>query len=281
MRKNTWTESELQILNDNFPSKGLEYCLKQINYSENKIRAMAFKLNLKINRNAKKHYLGKPNNKCNVNPDLFYNITKKEVVYFLGLLWADGFLNKTLRSYNFGIKMCKDDLLILKNAIEKTGKWHFYELKGEKETWKDIMTAVTNNKRIYDFLVENDYNKKSFLSPDKILNKIPTHLQYYFFRGIIDGDGCFYYKKQKNTSMKQLTIASTIHQDWSYIENLYKSLGVKYSIYRRGTEKSSYSVIRVTNKDGIEKIGNYIYSNYPNDNIGLSRKYEKFQLISN
>ena len=39
------------------------------------------------------------------------------------------------------------------------------------------------------------------------------------------------------------------------------------------------SYIRITNKGGIKKLGDYLYQNIKEDNIGLIRKYEKFKLI--
>jgi hypothetical protein len=87
MKLNTWTNDEIDLLINNFTTNGIDECLKLINYNESKIRRMAYKLRLKINKNVKKKYKGKSNDKCNINPELFYNINKKEVVYFLGLLW--------------------------------------------------------------------------------------------------------------------------------------------------------------------------------------------------
>jgi len=46
-----------------------------------------------------------------------------------------------------------------------------------------------------ELLVDNDYKLKSYNSADKILSKIPNSLHHYFFRGLIDGDGCFYLNK--------------------------------------------------------------------------------------
>ena len=36
----------------------------------------------------------------------------------------------------------------------------------------------------------------------------------------------------------------------------------------------------MTNKTNISKLGSYIYQNYPEDKIGLERKYEKYAMIS-
>ncbi len=55
--------------------------------------------------------------------------------------------------------------------------------------YKQILIRI-NDKYIKEFLLENDFDKKSLLSPTKVLSKIPDELKHYFFRGLIDGDGC-------------------------------------------------------------------------------------------
>lgn len=276
-KKNTWTEDEISVLKENYPKYGLKVCLELINYSPDKIRRMSHKLGLKIDKDKKEKYKGKSNIDCNINPDLFYNINQKEVVYLLGLMWSDGFLNKTKNCSTIGIKMVSEDMDTLLSSLNKIGKWNIYKrnILGNKPT----TTISTNNKRIYDFLIENDYNDKSFKTANKILSRIPHHLISYFFRGVIDGDGCFYFKKQKNTYLRQLTIASTYEQDWSYVEDLFKKMNIKYSIKKIKRLNSSYSIIRITNKDGIKKIGEFIYANYNFDKIGLKRKNDKFMKI--
>ena len=140
--------------------------------------------------------------------------------------------------------------------------------------------VITNNKRILNFLIEHDFDKKSYMSADKILSKIPDELKHYFFRGLIDGDGCFYYYKPENGStLRQFALASSYEQDWSYFEKLCKEKNIKYNIKRTIGKNSSSSVIRITNKDGILKLGEYIYKDLHEDNIGLIRKYEKYKLI--
>jgi hypothetical protein len=78
-----------------------------------------------------------------------------------------------------------------------------------------------------------------------------------------------------------MSISSSYNQDWIYVETLFNELNIKYSIKKIKREKSSYSIIRITNKKGIKNFGDYIYENYEIDKIGLSRKYEKYQQIIN
>ena len=77
------------------------------------------------------------------------------------------------------------------------------------------------NRFLYNFLKENDYHIKSGASASKILLKIPEHLQHYWWRGFIDGDGCFVRNERNRLNILQIT--STFDQGWSFIKNIEKS----------------------------------------------------------
>ena len=282
MTQHKWKIEEENWLIENYKKLGPNKCAIFLNLRKNQVAARVNKLNLKLPKEFKNILQSIKPEKCNVNPELFYNINTKEVAYLLGIIWADGFLNpsKNGNNSNLGFTMVKEDIDEIKPSLEKIGKWNYYERKQPVETWKPSVNVITNNKRIMKFLIEHDYDKKSYMSADKILSKIPNELKHYFFRGLIDGDGCFYfYKPNKGSTIKQFTLTSTYEQDWSYFERLCEDLDIKYNIKRTKNITSSSSVIRITNKNGIIKLGNYIYNNIENDSIGLNRKKEKFNLI--
>jgi hypothetical protein len=192
------------------------------------------------------------------------------------------FLNpsKNGKNSNLGFTMVKEDIDVIKPVLESIGKWNYYGRKQPVKTWRPSINVITNNKRIFNFLIEYDYDKKSYVSADKILSTIPDDLKHYFFRGLIDGDGCFYhYTPKKGSILRQFALTSTYEQNWSYFEGLCNELDIKYKIKRTINTKSSSSVIRITNKDGINKLGTYIYKDFDIDNVGLKRKYNKFKEI--
>ena len=282
MKKHKWTIEEENWLTNNYKHLGPDKSAEILGLTKSQIIAKTFKLKLKLPIEFKNLLQSVKPEKCNINPNLFYNISSKEISYLLGLIWADGFLNpsKNGKNYNLGFTMVKEDIDIIKPILESIGKWNYYERKQPVESWKRSINVITNNKRIYTFLIEHDFDKKSKISADKILSKIPDELKHYFFRGLIDGDGCFYYYKPENGStLRQFALASSYEQDWSYFERLCKGKNIKYNIKRTTGKKSSSSVIRITNKDGIMNLGEYIYKDFHKDNIGLLRKYEKYKLI--
>lgn len=277
-----FSKKEDDWLKINYPKLGPNKCAEFLNLKKQQISIRASKLKIFLPKELKNLLCSKKPENCCVNPNLFYNITTKEIAYLLGIIWSDGFLNQSKNGYNhhLGFTIIKDDFITLKPILESIGKFNYYERKPKFKSWKTTVNIITNNKRIFNFLVENDFDKKSYTSADKILSKIPNDLKHYFFRGLIDGDGCFYYYKPKiGSTLRQFAISSTIDQDWTYFENLCKELNIEYKIKRIKGDKSSYSSLRICNKNGISNLGYYIYNNIEIDQMGLKRKYEKFKLI--
>ena len=273
-----WSKDKIDIIKDNYPKFGSKYCSELLGVSISSIQNMAYKLNLSINKNVKSNILSKSKNSTNIDFDNFIQLNKPEIVYFLGLFWADGYMFQSKNGYNsnIGIGLVKEDMEELEIHLDKIGVWNKrISDKKNVSSWRQTKSLLTNNKRIYNFLTEMDFKEKSYKSADKISNIIPKELRHYFFRGLIDGDGCFYISKNKK--QKQFTISSSIGQDWGYVIKLFNKLNVlKY-----GINKNTGSNIRVVNKIDIIKLGDYIYQNYEKDKIGLSRKYEKYLMIKN
>jgi len=280
--KKRFTQEELNFLLHEYPTKGISYCSQQLNRTEISIQRKVSKLKLRINIESKKErqrIAGKNrdvyNKKHNINEDMFFDIKEPIVAYFLGLLWSDGHIisKGSGKENSIKIEAKKSDLIEIIDAISIMGKWTINSRirHGRQEQ----MLICTSNRKLVDFLVKHGYLNKKIESADKILSKIPDNLKHYFFRGLSDGDGCFYQNLKNKCT--QYTIHSTYEQDWSYIENVYNQLKIKYSIIRINRPNSKSSVIRITNKINILTFGEYIYSGII---FGFSRKYKKYNTIN-
>lgn len=209
-------------------------------------------------------------NKNNISDEFLVNLNLPENVYFLGLLWADGFVTK----YGFDIYAVTDDFKSIEKYLSDMGITTIYERQAKKDG-KNFGRVSKVGKicsiALRDFLIENDYDKKSFVAPKKILSKIPEHLKHYWWRGYFDGDGCLYVGTRNS-----LAFWSTIEQDWSCLLGLYKSLSIESVVnkYVRKGGKHKASSVEVRKADMILNVMGYLYKNY--DEIGLKRKYEKY-----
>jgi len=236
--------------------------MKEINFLKNNYPDKKIKSETVKNRPIK--------SKNKVPFENFININSKDVAYVLGFIWADGNIRKP---YTISIVINGKDSEDIKNVFQKSGEWNYYYYdrfdNRTNKTYKNFQIQ-TSNKNLVNFLIDNDYDKKSLLSPTKILSKIPEEYKLYFFRGFSDGDGCFYKKNRAS----QYSLTGSYFQDWTAVENLFNLLNITYTIRYSSNKKSKYSQIRITNKNDIDIFGKYIYDNF--DGTGLKRKYLKY-----
>lgn len=218
--------------------------------------------------------------KHKINVDEFLKFGP-ESSYILGLMWADG----TISKYGVSITGVKEDLILNKRLFEIFGSWGYYY----RDTWldkdvnrKEQMSVHIGEKMLIDRLKTYGYDSK--IIPRFILDLIPKENLKYWWRGYVDGDGCFYFNL--NQRHKDFFFTSYYDQDWSFVESLFNLLDIKYRIVKRhgkmnNGRSSSSSRIIIKGDDGVLKFGEFLYNDYENDKIGYVRKYEKYKLIFN
>lgn len=262
-----WKKEEVDYIIKNYPEFGYSYCANNLNININKVKSKVTKMKLKL--------------KDKTDISVFENIRSKEVSYILGLLWADGNINNVGNNYEVKIESNKDDMKEIRDVIMMTGNWNEYHRDGRNRNetkCKDSVCYKIGFKKLYNIFENYGFDDKSFRSPSILLSSIPNDIRHYFYRGLSDGDGCFYINK-KNYNY-QYIISSTYEQEWLHMIDLCEKLKINnYSIKRYRGKKGCYSQFKITNKIDIKKIGNYIYYDRYKDNIGLRRKYEKFMQI--
>jgi hypothetical protein len=282
----TYTKEEIDFLINNYPKFGGEYCSQKIKRTKNAIIKKVNRLGLVLetdirssinSNNSIKWYEKVEDEYYNVGIEQFKNIKTPEIAYILGLIWTDGYILSKNNYQRIVLEMNKIDLDEIKFIFDRTGNWSYYSRikKGIFNRQEDGILK-TSNRPLVEYLISLNFNKKSLVSPDDLLCKIPDNLKKYFFRGVVDGDGCFTENKQHRI----FSIGGTYEQDWQYIVLLFDKLNIRYKIrkYIKECDSKIYksSIIEVCNVDCIIKFGNYIYEGYQKDNIGLKRKYEKF-----
>jgi hypothetical protein len=197
----------------------------------------------------------------------------KNFVYFLGFLWSDG----TIERYRTILEILESDAVDIVDDIKLIDFLNIKTMKRTRENRKPQMSIYFCDSNFYDNFQSKYFINKSIKAPIDLINVIPSNLTRYFYLGLIDGDGCFYFNI-KNKS-RQFYVTSTYDQDWSHVENLFISLNIKQYEIRRMINKNgnSSSFIRIKKHQEIESLYNYLYpSGYE---IGLKRKYDKCKSI--
>lgn len=262
-----YTNENIEFIRENYPKYGAAYCSKILNKAPHCIYAIVHRYNIpKRNSNREKH-------PClmNINIEQFNKISDKNIAYFLGLFWADGnIINYTSNNNEHNrvtLEIVSDDAKDILPIINSIGKWSIRTR--QRKHWRQQTVISANNKQIFNFLKDNDYNIKSEESPTKILDRIPEHLTKYFWRGFFDGDGSISYAKHR----KMISFCGSYDQNWIDLENLLRKLSIKYSIFRKvESTGNKYSKVLIQNKQGISNIIKYLSPSY---DLGLKRKTKK------
>jgi len=283
---NNIKNEELDFIRDNFPKFGAKYCEEKLNIKRDRINYIARNiLNLgkldkkiygKIVSDAKSNFY-KNKNLYKVDHQQFIDVNSKEVAYLLGLIWADGnileFKNRNKR--NTQISLVTEDMENIISIFDKTGNWGRCD---RIRDGKKPSTSFSNfNPHLANYLISKGYKSKSHKSACEIIKTIPDKLQHFWFRGLFDGDGCLYVDKQNRSN---LSIASSYEQDWTYMENLFKKLNIKYKINKSISKTGKSSSICVRNKQGCKSFLDYIYNGVETDQMGLKRKYHKYKITN-
>lgn len=270
--KRVYNQEMIDWLIANYPALGIAECAKHLGLLKSQVVTKARELYLK--QNPERKFMsaseGWKNRERNfrVDPNQFFNVKTPEAAYFLGFLWADGYLGKGIKEHRIAIEIKTSDFICLEPLLKKIGKWSICHRQRENRSPQSA--ATTNNKPLHNFLADKGYRAKSNQSACSIINHVPIHLRNYWFRGLIDGDGHI-------DKSGHLGISSGFNQDWEYMIDICKKIGINYSI-RKWISKLGHgaSEFRMTKRAESIYFLDWVYHEYPNDKIGLDRKYSTY-----
>lgn len=272
-----WTEEEDAYLKNNYSIKKISDLSLELKRTKNSIKNRLQKLSLKLNQKEKILRYENRKQKFPINTDIFCKPEQKHFLlsgYLLGFLWADGYVCKkheNRKENKICIYIASEDMEDIKDLYFISGNWQIY--KKNHSTRKSLTRIQCHSKKLYDFLEDLDFKNKSEKSPIKILQNKNVEYKRGFWRGFIDGDGCYYFNPL--IRKKVISVSGTLNQDWtSYIE-LLNELKIKFSIIRKKINLGGRSEVRINKSKDLLILINYIYPNKKYDSIGLKRKFYK------
>lgn len=238
------------------------YTVKDIcdkfNISKNKVRNVLLKNNI-VSKSSKKY---------NYNCDIFSNIDTQDKSYWLGFLYADGYVrqrNKIGSELKLKLSIKDQEHLIkFKNFISSDDLPISYE---EYRNSKNCKISINSKKIVNDLINNGCINKKSKII---LFPNLKEDMIRHFIRGYFDGDGSISHGKSICLNM--------ISGSYEFLQSVSDILHRK-AFCKKATlvgRSKNFKYIQYSTKEDLLKIYNYLY----NDScIYLNRKKDKFAYI--
>jgi hypothetical protein len=208
----------------------------------------------------------------NIDESIFETVDTEEKAYWLGFLYADGYIYDCNNCYELSLSLSKHDEehLIKFKSFMKAGHpiYNKTVILDDKE-YESVRIDIGNRKIVRDLNKLGCMQAKSLIIEFPTLEQVPSYLQNSFIRGYFDGDGTIGAYLRKDCITKQL--AFSLLGTKNLLDNIkdifYNETGI-------GKEKN-YDMngkayrLRYSGNRICKKIYEYLYSN---SNIFLDRK---------
>ena len=236
---------------------------KKLGFSDKQIRGKIKHLNLDGKRRK-------------INDRYFENIDTPLKAYFLGFIYADGWIvySEERGNYEFGMELQSCDKYILEKLNAELGDQNIIYHSDPKDIFINGKLAHIGHSdvlRVYSKALILDLMRHGVDTRKSGKGTYPIVSDEFFFdflRGYIDGDGCYY--MDNNHTYMHITCASIIPLE--YIQNKLNMFGIKTQIY---TENNKKYRLMCTSDNEMNKLISHLY--YEDGLFCLQRKYEKIK----
>lgn len=206
------------------------------------------------------------------NIDFFETIDTEEKAYWLGFMYADGYIVNNENRYGedgFGITLAKDSedsIQKFKQSINATNPILYDNSKSVGQ--EQVKLICRSQKTVNDLIDKGVVKQKSLIL--KPPTKVPEELIRHFIRGFFDGDGSLIKYQHKNCKSISFEINfTTTYEMAKWLQNIFQ-IGNVFPEKRR-EETWYYSV---GGNQQVLKICHYMYNDA---SIWMNRKYNRYK----
>ena len=262
--KNTsiFTEKDIEFIKKNYKNLSYKEIANILGYTERQVRGKINNMGLK--------------KRISLYNGFFKNIDTPNKAYWLGFIYADGYLESG-KNKGFGMSLQERDkyaLENLKNLLGVDNELSFREreclIPGNKAP--SICRSYTlriNSKEIYEDLLSNNIVVKKTYSTT--FPKVPDNLFFDFLRGYIDGDGYI----SNNNGYIHVGLVSHNNEILKYIQDKLLEYNIHSKIYLEERNNSHIYRFRCFKVEDVKKLLNHLYEDVNSQK--LERKYEKYK----
>lgn len=211
------------------------------------------------------------------NDRYFEEIDSGDKAYWLGLLYADGWVINNVEgsTYEVSIELQKNDGYLIEQLAEALGGVHKVTYKHGDTTFNgyhydtdEAVLRIYSKKMVHDLIshgvVERKTKSDEYPRCDLFIRD--------FIRGFLDGDGCIYID---HTRCKPLTMVHFTNSNIALLnylnERIREEIGITGTVY---TEKEYKHRLMYFRQDDVRALLNWIYDDVSGPM--LTRKYDKY-----
>lgn len=209
------------------------------------------------------------NRRYEVNHNYFDIIDTEEKAYWLGFLFADGYIRERVNGDSLELKLCikdKNHLELFRESINSNHKIvdSFNNVKYRNKVSRSHMChlAMYSSKLVESVKSQGIHSRKTFTIQKP---KIEKNLIRHFIRGYFDGDGSFSFNHNKHICSTNFACASEMFRTFLIDELFENNIKVRW-----------YGDIKLYIYSKIDNLKFYNYI-YENSTIYLERKKEKYE----
>lgn len=212
--------------------------------------------------------------KYTINENYFENINTPEKAYWLGFIYADGYITskRKTNSQNFGVSLAIKDKTHLNKLNECLNSNYpikeYNQTSGYNLNTKYCRLFITSQKLVDDLKKQGVVeNKTTILKEPKISKELIPH----FIRGYVDGDGCI---SISNNEFKIKIIGTCAILD--FIKQSINELGININNFYKRQEDQDVLSIDFGGNLQVLKFLNYIYKD---SSVHLDRKFDRYKQL--
>lgn len=320
MSESSWTEEQIEFLKYNYQSMTIEEIANALNKTYSCVFSKANKLGLSktgcknnkwseeeidfiknhykdmttneiaeyLNRtpkavHVKKSRLGLKNDPIyDYDRNKFEKILTEEDAYWLGFLYADGYVCHSNHNWWYGVELQYRDIGHLKKLNKyMNGNMHidtFYHKSPTSDNICKMCKIAYYSRSLFENLVRCGCVQRKSKIITMPLDIVPEELMRHFIRGYFDGDGsCGIYAHSQRKYLKypRAKITCGSHDFVNQLKEYLNNNGIRCGIIT--SKEFNYDIFF----SGKENVTNFLKYMYKDSNIYLDRKYEIYKQCLN
>ena len=206
-----------------------------------------------------------------VNHNYFEKIDSDDKAYWLGFMYADGYVAS--KSNQVGLTISKKDINHLekfRSCLDCNYPIHTYRFYGYSKGNEYCRFIVTSRKLKDDLIKQGCIKNKTNVLSAPIIREdlIPD-----FIRGYIDGDGCIAFTHIKGYPDWRVKICGTI-DILDFIKKYIEENDL--AIIRRYYERKPGQIVKTLELTGNNRVKKFLELIYKDSTVFLERKYNKY-----